>query len=174
MPSAHVTLPANVSSVPTARHFVESILSGWGLKDLGWTATLIVSELAANAALHARGEQFRIDVSADGDTVRLEIHDSSLRLPQQRTYSHESTTGRGLKLVSELAQEWGVEPSANGKTVWAVLRADAASGDDAEDTDVDVLLAAFSDDSDDEGDVVSLADRRSRPHAGSVCRPVAA
>jgi anti-sigma regulatory factor (Ser/Thr protein kinase) len=147
MPKAQVTLPATVSSVPTARHFVESILSGWGLQDLGWTATLIVSELAANAALHARGEEFSVEVSTSAEGVRLEIHDGSLRLPQQRTYSHDSTTGRGLRLVSELAQEWGVERGSAGKTVWVVLRPDVASDDD--------------------DDVIPMFERRDRPHASS-------
>lgn len=147
MPSAEVTLPANVSSVPTARHFVESLLVGWGLKELGWTATLIVSELAANAALHARGDRFTVTVSTAGDGVRLELHDSSVRLPQQRSYSSEATTGRGLKLVSDLAQEWGVEPTPRGKVVWAVLRAETgSSGDDMGDPDIDALLDAFVDD----------------------------
>jgi anti-sigma regulatory factor (Ser/Thr protein kinase) len=172
MPTAQVTLPASVSSVPTARHFVESILSGWGLRDLGWNATLIVSELAANAALHARGEEFSIQVTTQDDGVRLEITDSSLRLPQQRTYSNDATTGRGLKLVSELAEEWGVEPTDGGKTVWAVLRPDAVSGDDAEDTDIDALLDAFSDDGDD--DVIQLTDRRDRPIASARLEPLAA
>lgn len=174
MPTAQVTLPASVSSVPTARHFVESILSGWGLKELGWTATLIVSELAANAALHARGEQFSIRVLAETDSVRLEIHDTSVRLPQQRTYSDEATTGRGLKLVAELAQDWGCDPTADGKTVWAILRADAASGDDAEDTDIDALLDAFSDEGDEDDDVIQLADRRNRPQATALLELVAA
>ncbi|MDX6197154.1 MAG: hypothetical protein QOJ79_305 [Actinomycetota bacterium] len=168
MPSAVVTLPANVSSVPTARHFVESILSGWGLKDLGWVATLIVSELAANAALHAHGEQFSVQVSTDVDGVRLEIQDSSMRLPQQRSYSREATTGRGLKLVSELAQEWGVEPTDSGKTVWAVLRPQAAGGDD-EDADVDALLAAFSD-----GDDALVTDTRDVPQVCANRLPMAA
>src|SRR3954469_10244242 len=101
MTKAEVTLPAAISSVPTARHFVESILSAWGLQDLAWTSTLVVSELAANAALHAHGDAFRIRVQADDGTVRLEVLDGSLRLPQQRTYSDEATTGRGLRLVSE-------------------------------------------------------------------------
>jgi anti-sigma regulatory factor (Ser/Thr protein kinase) len=172
MPTARVTLPASVSSVPTARHFVESILSGWGFKDLGWTATLIVSELAANAALHARGEEFSVEVSAGSDSIRLEIHDGSLRLPQQRSYSDDATTGRGLKLVAELAQEWGVEPTTDGKTVWAVLRTDAASGDDGDEADVDALLDAFSHHDDD--DVIRLADRRNRPQASALPVPLAA
>src|SRR4051794_32623808 len=120
MTHAEVTLPAAVSSVPTARHFVESILTSWGLRDLAWSTTLIVSELAANAALHARGETFSIRVMTEHDGIRVEVLDGSLRLPQQRSYSRESTTGRGLRLVSELAEDWGVLSAEDGKTVWVV------------------------------------------------------
>ena len=169
MPSAQVTLPANVSSVPTARHFVESILSGWGLQDLGWVATLIVSELAANAALHARGEEFSVSVSTQADGVRLEIKDNSLRLPQRRSYSHDATTGRGLKLVSELSQDWGVDPTDSGKIVWAVLRQQVAGQDDNE-SEVDAILAAFADDGD--ADVRPL--RRGEAQASARQLPTAA
>ena len=165
MTMAEVTLPAAVSSVPTARHFVESILSGWGLNGLGWTATLIVSELAANAALHARGDQFSIRVSVETDGIRVEVEDGSMRQPQQRAYSANATTGRGLRLVSELAHDWGVTPKTGGKTVWAVVRAEEAADDDAE-VDVDALLLAFTDDAD--ADIIPLADRRNRPEA---CAP---
>jgi anti-sigma regulatory factor (Ser/Thr protein kinase) len=146
MSQAEVTLPAAVSSVPTARHFIESILAGWGLGDLAWTATLIVSELASNAALHARGQQFTIRITSDTAGVRLEVSDSSLRLPQQRSYGTDATTGRGLHLVGELAAEWGVTPRDGGKTIWAVLR--PVGDDDAgrDDLDVDALLDAFGDD----------------------------
>jgi anti-sigma regulatory factor (Ser/Thr protein kinase) len=146
MSKADVTLPAAVSSVPTARHFVESILSGWGFNDLSWPATLIVSELAANAALHARGESFSIRIIGEPDCVRLEVSDSSLRLPQQRTYSTDATTGRGLRLVAGLAQEWGVAPTDAGKTVWVVLRSNEAGSGADDDVDLDALLDAFSDD----------------------------
>jgi anti-sigma regulatory factor (Ser/Thr protein kinase) len=158
MPRAEVTLPADVSSVPTARHFVESILSGWGQKDMAWVATMVVSELAANAALHARGEDFRVRVSTVAEGIRIEVDDNSIRLPQQRTYSREATTGRGLTLVSELAQEWGFDSRGAGKTVWAVLRADAVHDDD-DDVDVDALLDAF-DDGEAVGEVTPLFDRR--------------
>ena len=162
MSKAEVTLPAAISSVPTARHFVESILSAWGLGALSWNSILIVSELAANAALHAHGDSFSIRVEADGGTVRLEVVDSSLRLPQQRSYSEDATTGRGLRLVAELSSEWGVIPSGVGKTVWAVLReSDNVTGLDDE-VDVDALLDSFTDD-DDGGEVVQISDARRRP-----------
>ncbi len=171
MSKAEVTLPAAVSSVPTARHFIESILSGWGMPELAWPATLIVSELAANAALHARGNSFtiRVGVEAVGG-VRVEVRDSSSRLPQQRSYSDEATTGRGLKLVASLAHEWGVDTTAEGKSVWALLRAADEAQTDRDD-DIDALLEAF-----DDGEAPRLGgDTRGTPNAvASWHLPVAA
>jgi anti-sigma regulatory factor (Ser/Thr protein kinase) len=162
MPKAEVTLPATVSSVPTARHFVESILASWGVDDLSWTATLVVSELAANAALHARGESFGVHIATQADaSVLLEVSDGSLRLPQQRSYSDDATTGRGLRLVSELSADWGVHSTDHGKTVWVLLRAGSANGAGEDDADVDVLISAFD-------DVTPIQDGRDRPTASFI------
>lgn len=156
MSQAEVTLPAAVSSVPTARHFIESILTGWGLSELAWTATVIVSELASNAALHARGQQFSIRICTEGDGVRLEVQDSSVRLPQQRSHSSEATTGRGLRLVAELATDWGVVPAATGKTIWALLRPEGSRDGTDDDVDVDALMDAFND------NVIPITEARDR------------
>ena len=155
MLTAEVTLPGMASSVPTARRFVESVLSGWGLPELGWTAAMLTSELATNCALHA-GTAFGVRVLRTGErTVRLEVSDSSLRLPQQRQHSHVSTTGRGLRIIGELSSAWGVQTAADGKTVWVELVeadddvAPAVSDDDA--ADVERLLRTYGED---EGPVV--------------------
>ena len=142
MLTAQVVLPGLSSSVPTARHFVESLLTAWGLPDVAWTAALVVSELTANCALHARTEfSVRVTKQSD-DQVRLEVADASVRVPQQRTYSSDATTGRGLRLVAQLSSDWGVDVGATGKTVWAVLGVDdPATSDTADD-----LLAAYPDD----------------------------
>lgn len=153
MLTAEVTLPGMTASVPTARHFVESVLSGWGLPELAWTAAMLTSELATNATLHA-GTSFRVRVLRTGEaTVRLEVSDTSLRLPQQRHHSATSTTGRGLRIVGELSTAWGVQAGDDGKTVWVELTEAADDGpreDHDTDTDVDVdrLLTAFGDDED--------------------------
>ena len=147
MLTAQVLLPGLASSVPTARHFVESILTSWGAGDAAWTGALLVSELAANCALHARTD-FSVRVSrADDGRIRIEVADGSLRIPQQRSYGTESTTGRGLRLVDELGADWGVETRPDGKTVWVELptEADTKAFADDEEVDTDALLAAFGD-----------------------------
>jgi len=148
MQHAEVTLPGVASSVPIARHFVESVLSSWRQPELAWTATLIVSELGANCALHARTE-FTVRVSLESDhAVRLEVSDGSLRLPRQRSFGLESTTGRGLRLVAELATDWGVESGSHGKTLWVRLTqpSEDVLPEDGADVDVDALLATFGED----------------------------
>ncbi len=157
MPRAEVTLPGATSSVPTARRFAESVLSGWGEPDAAWSAAVCVSELAGNCALHAR-TSFTVSVELADDVVRIEVRDGSRRVPTQRSYDTGATTGRGLRLVSEYATRWGVDTTATGKTVWLVLDvgADAARrDDDAEEADdtVELLLSAF-DRADDDGHVL--------------------
>lgn len=158
MPHAEVTLPGEPSSVPTARRFVESVLTSWGRPEHGWTAALLITELSANCTLHARTD-FTVRVEAIDGGVQLQVSDGSLRVPARRDYGTSATTGRGLKLVEELADGWGVDLRDDGKTVWAVLR--EPSGEegraDSEDADVDWLLAAFEDDLDvDSGKNVQL------------------
>jgi anti-sigma regulatory factor (Ser/Thr protein kinase) len=153
MPHAEVTLPAEASSVPTARHFVESILTSWGHPEQGWAAALLVSELSANCTLHAR-TAFTVGVELTPDEVRLQVSDGSLRAPALRDYSNAATTGRGLRLVDEVSAGWGVDLHDQGKTVWAVLRLDeqgTADDDDEAETDLDTLLAAFGEEVEDRG-----------------------
>ena len=151
MPHAEVTLPGLTSSVPTARRFVESVLSGWDHPELGWDAAMCVSELAANCALHAR-TTFTVRVELAGDVVRVEVSDGSTRIPSQRSYADESTTGRGLRLVGEYSTSWGVDLHEAGKTVWLLLSArssdDGDRHEDADDISVDALLASYADDVD--------------------------
>ncbi|MCW2666141.1 MAG: ATP-binding region ATPase domain protein [Frankiales bacterium] len=151
MLAAEVRLPGMTSSVPTARHFVESLLRAWGHPDLGWTAAVCVSELASNCALHAR-TAFEIRVALTETTVRLEVSDGSLRLPVTRDYGAEATTGRGLRMLDEIAQRWGVEvhEAPAGKTVWVELGSAPPSGGGRLDEELSelaqaALLAAFPD-----------------------------
>lgn len=84
--------------------------------ELRQRATLVLSELATNAVLHA-GSPFVVRVWSTGESVRLEVEDSSPRLPM---ITHESTmSGRGLSIVEALSRSWGAERRGTGKVVWA-------------------------------------------------------
>jgi anti-sigma regulatory factor (Ser/Thr protein kinase) len=161
VPEASLLLPSDASSVPAARHFVVATLSTWGLDGATWAMAQIVSELAANCALHARTD-YTIRLVTSGDSLRLEVRDGSPAQVRPRRYGSQSTTGRGLRLVETLADAWGVDVAPGGKTVWAALPVGAASADDVrEDLDVDVegLLATFADDDETETGARAALDR---------------
>lgn len=134
---------------------METLLSSWGHPEAGWSAALCISELASNCALHARTD-FSVRLLLEQDRVRLEVTDGSPRVPLQRAYATDATTGRGLLLLEECASSWGVEPTADGKTVWVLLdlAADQAGVDFDDDLTIEALLAAFDDD---EGEATATA-----------------
>lgn len=134
----HVRLPAHPSSVPTARQFVLDGLGTWGRLDLADDAALCVSELASNATLHGGGDGFfevlmatrpgavRIAVADDGPVpveAVVSRPQGAGRAPDQ--LADEPATGRGLGIVARLADDWGVDPTSAGKSVWLRLASDA-------------------------------------------------
>jgi hypothetical protein len=95
-------------------------LRSWGLEVTAWTAAQVVSELATNCTLHARSD-FSLRLSLEDECVRVEATDGVPGGLHARQYSSTATTGRGLRIVETLASSWGVVPTDDGKTVWAVL-----------------------------------------------------
>lgn len=110
-------LTPTARSVPDARRHVLDTLDEWDL-DLRDVAALLVSEAVTNAVLHARTViTLRIEEEEDG-AVRICVTDASAVPPAMRHHSDTATTGRGLRLIANLAETWDVEGDANGKTVW--------------------------------------------------------
>lgn len=146
MPRFSTSYDGRPSSVPAARHAVEQALSVWGLESLAWTAALLVTELTANALLHA-GTGFTVTLmTLAGGGLRIEVSDGSRRAPRTRRFGEDATTGRGLHLVADLCDDWGVSASMTGKTVWVELAPDGERAwDDAEEEDVDALLQTYGD-----------------------------
>jgi anti-sigma regulatory factor (Ser/Thr protein kinase) len=89
--------------------------------------TLIVAELSANAVRHGRviGRDFRLRLSSEGATLRVEVTDSrGESIPALAESFNDDLDGRrGLLLVAALTDRWGWYPCNDGpgKTVWAVL-----------------------------------------------------
>lgn len=104
-----------------ARRFVAEVLRGSGHDGLlVEDAQLVASELATNAVLHARSP-FAVTARADDRGVRVAVRDGAAALPQPQNPGPRRSSGRGLRLVSAVARNWGVELSPDGKTVWAQL-----------------------------------------------------
>jgi anti-sigma regulatory factor (Ser/Thr protein kinase) len=112
------TFPNTRASVTQARRFVCNALEDIDPATRSEIAVM-VSELAANAVLHAHtGFRVRITDHVDG-SVRIEVIDSGPGEPHLRMTTPEQAGGRGLRIVAEFADRWGVaHEAADGKTVW--------------------------------------------------------
>ncbi len=119
------TFASTPASAGIARRFVEQVLTDAGLGHLAYTATVLVSELVANAILHT-GTPIEVVVRPAGHRARIEVHDGSSVLPVRKHYSNLSGTGRGLLLVERMAAEWGAERTGTGKVVWFEVEPAAA------------------------------------------------
>jgi anti-sigma regulatory factor (Ser/Thr protein kinase) len=143
-----IRLAADAASVPGARRFVTDGLTSLGRTELLDDAALCVTELAANAALHSASTFMEVGLRAVDHSVQIVVEDdgpvpADVVVPRAAfdeadsvddidgdeldldeldlALADESTTGRGLGIVSVLAQDWGVEATGDGKRVWLTL-----------------------------------------------------
>lgn len=116
--------PRSRISVGAARAFVVGTVTEWGIADRQDDIQLCVSELTTNALLHGvpPGREFCVRLSTDGELLRIEVRDSGDGRPEVRAPSEDDSTGRGLRLVNELADDYGVVGHAVGKTVWLAFK----------------------------------------------------
>jgi len=105
-------------SVTSARRFVVDTLAHTPKAVLD-AIELMVAELASNCVQHAAAE-FEICIVRTGGLVRVEVRDFGRGLPVLRHPEAGDLRGRGLVIVKELADEWGVARDVGqaGKMVW--------------------------------------------------------
>ncbi|KUF14792.1 MULTISPECIES: ATP-binding protein [Streptomyces] len=111
-------------SVSLARRRTARLVGEWGRPALAGDAALITSELMTNALLHGslRDRLIRVRITLTAGALRIEVTDPrGERLPEPRFAALSDQFGRGLLLVAALADRWGCEPRAVGKTVYAEL-----------------------------------------------------
>ena len=108
----------DAAELGAVRQFVVDTLLRWGQDRHLENASIVVSELATNAIMHARSD-FVVSMSAGDGSVRLAVRDASTDLPSVRAPLPSTMSGRGLLLVGALVQRWGTEIVADGKIVWA-------------------------------------------------------
>ncbi|MFE6429246.1 SpoIIE family protein phosphatase [Streptomyces rochei] len=113
-------LARDPAEVGRARAAVREQLHDWGLPHLADTAELLVSELVTNAVRHARARPVDLRL-VRADTLLCEVDDDDHDLPALRGAGPDDETGRGLRVVSALAREWGASRGRTGKTVWFEL-----------------------------------------------------
>lgn len=126
MPEVTWSFPLDPVAVPQARSLVNTTLAAWDLIDRVDEILLAVSELVTNAVRHgtANGSgRCLVKLSADDGRLRLEVHDLNRRRPRVRRSAADAIGGRGLFLVTAIADGWGVEPRGEcGKAVWTEFK----------------------------------------------------
>lgn len=137
-PELRVRLASDVASVPGARRFVTDGLLDWGREHLVDDAALCVTEMAANAALHSGSSYMQVGMCDLDPAVRLSVEDAGGLVPLPAVTPSPvpagpvdlpplealGTTGRGLAIVSVLAEVWGIEERDQGRRIWADLAGD--------------------------------------------------
>jgi serine phosphatase RsbU (regulator of sigma subunit)/anti-sigma regulatory factor (Ser/Thr protein kinase) len=113
-------LARDPAEVGRARAAVREQLHQWGLAGLADTAELLVGELVTNAVRHARARPVDLRL-VRGDTLLCEVDDDDHDLPSLLSAGPGDERGRGLRVVSTLAREWGASRTEAGKTVWCEL-----------------------------------------------------
>lgn len=116
--------------VGRCRGFAFDVLADWGWlpafdqhgEELVADVLLVVSELVANACLHAGGAT-ELALYGGPHRIRIEVTDRSPRRPVPRQPGGDPAQpgGHGLRVVARLAQDWGCRPRGDGKTVWAAV-----------------------------------------------------
>ncbi|MET8028295.1 ATP-binding SpoIIE family protein phosphatase [Streptomyces avermitilis] len=106
--------------VGRARAAVREQLHEWGLNSLTDNAELMAGELVTNAVRHARSRRVELRL-VRGETLLCEVDDDDHTLPSLRGAGPADEFGRGLRVVSTLAREWGASRTSAGKTVWFEL-----------------------------------------------------
>ena len=110
-------VPADPAAVSGMRDAVSQRLEAWGLSECGFTMELILSELITNAIRYGAGP---IHVRLIRDrTLICEVADGSSTSPHRRYAATTDEGGRGLFLVSQMAERWGTRYTPHGKVIWA-------------------------------------------------------
>ncbi len=119
-----ISLPSRPQSAAAARRLVQTVVARqWGMSPrLTEDAVLLVSELIGNAVQHTGARVVGLRLRRARGRLRVEVRDPSRALPCLLPVSETDVNGRGLLLVSKLADRWGVDLLPRGKTTWFEMR----------------------------------------------------
>ncbi|MCL2551497.1 MAG: SpoIIE family protein phosphatase [Actinomycetia bacterium] len=110
--------------IRSVRHDVRAMLHDWCSADQRESAVLLVSEMITNVLVHT-DEDATLTAQVTGmpgtRSLHIEVGDRSDDMPHRRSPGEMASSGRGLLLMEELADAWGVDPRGDGKSIWFEL-----------------------------------------------------
>jgi anti-sigma regulatory factor (Ser/Thr protein kinase) len=118
----HVDLRPGPHAPAEARRATREVLGRWELPALVDRVVLVVSELVTNSVRYGR-PPLRLDLRRLRGCIRVDVHDTVPEEPvlhERPAVGDDRESGRGLLIVSAVADEVGVEQvPGDGKHVYA-------------------------------------------------------
>jgi Histidine kinase-like ATPase domain len=121
---------ADTAAVPAARDFAVATVQRWGVAERSSDIAVVVSELLANALIHALPgpglarppRVIQLGLAQPGPCVLCAVADPSRTSPVLKDPGVLAGTGRGLHLVGAFSDIWGYTALGDrGKVVWAIF-----------------------------------------------------
>jgi serine phosphatase RsbU (regulator of sigma subunit)/anti-sigma regulatory factor (Ser/Thr protein kinase) len=120
---------AEPERIAGTRRQLRDLLHDWADEEQIDAAELMVSEMLTNVLVHTDGDAL-LRAEACGEhgkrRLRVEVADISDEPPHRRHPGELASSGRGLVLMENLADAWGVDPQGQGKCIWFELYESAA------------------------------------------------
>lgn len=117
-------VPHHARSAAAVRRWLADVPAGLGERILADLRT-VATELICNAVRHAAAlpdGDLVVRCGVDDDIVEFSVTDGgSDTTPRTRSLDTSTLDGRGLLIVSGIAEQWGVTDEPDTRTVWARL-----------------------------------------------------
>ena len=116
------TFPRQTSAAAAARQFVKEMAGGHPAAD---EALLIAGELIANSLVHAlHATAITITVAVSQMRTRVDVLDDGTKgFPHMRDTGPDDESGRGFRIIDEIAQRWGFVRERAHSCCWAEVAA---------------------------------------------------
>jgi anti-sigma regulatory factor (Ser/Thr protein kinase) len=132
-----LVVPHHARGARVARHRLAAELADTVAPPLLADVITIVAELVGNAVRHADPlpggvvrVAWRLRPVDGGQVIEVRVTDGGAAgRPQVQPLDIEASDGRGLTIVSALADRWGVDRDGLGQSVWAELSGSSATAD---------------------------------------------
>lgn len=117
-PVVHLTVRAGLHAPAIARAFIRSaveLLGSAAPEDV----VLLTSEAVTNSVIHAHTDAVEVALFRHGDAVHVAVTDGDPGEPAMQDEDPTRIGGFGVRLIDQLADDWGVDPvPGEGKCVW--------------------------------------------------------